>query len=82
MLLSVESLAVSVTRTRGEADGLRITLRYSYEGKLPPRKKRVAMAKTVLDETLERLEELGSEVNDVGFREDAVKRVRTDQWEV
>ena len=56
-----------------------VTLRYAYEGRPPSSKKRVGMAKALLGEALERLEK-GKPV-DLGFAEDARKRVRTDKLE-
>ena len=56
-----------------------VTLRYAYEGKPPPLRKRAEMAKALLGEALDRLEE-GKTV-DLGFAEDARRRVRTDKLE-
>lgn len=77
MPLTAKPLSVSVSRTR--ENGLLIFVRYSYEGKLPPRNKRIEVAESLLREALERLE--GGEVSDLGFAEDAVRRVRTDRME-
>lgn len=70
-------LAISVTRT--QEGGLLISLRYSYEGTLPAHRKRIGMAQVMLREVLDRLE--GGEVADLGFSEDARRRVRTDRME-
>ena len=71
-------LALSVTRT--SEGGLIIAVRYSYEGRVPSRKKRTEMAKAMLREAVDRLQD-GSAV-DVGFSEDSQRRVRTDRMEV
>lgn len=80
--MNVNPLSVCVSRSEadGEAGGLVVTLRYAYEGRPPSSKKRTGMAKALLSEALERLEK-GKSV-DLGFAEDAVKRVRTDKMEV
>lgn len=57
-----------------------VALRYSYEGKPPPQKQRLGIAKDVLRETLDRLEK--GQPADVGFEEDPVRRIRTDHIEV
>ncbi len=75
--LNVETLAISAART-GEGN-LTISLRYAYEGRPPGLKKRVALAKTLLQETLDRLE--GTEPADLGFHEDSLRRARTDKME-
>lgn len=54
-------------------------MRYAYEGRPPSSKKRAEMAKVVLTEALDRMER-GKPV-DLGFAEDAVRRVRTDTME-
>lgn len=77
MALKVEVLAISASCT---GDGnLTIALRYSYEGRPPGPKKRVALAKTLLGEALDRLE--GTEPTDLGFRENSLRRVRIDKME-
>ena len=70
------ALAVSVSRTRSS---LIIAVRYSYEGKLPSLKTRTEMAKAMLREAMERLQD-GNSV-DVGFSEDSQRRIRTDRME-
>ena len=69
---------VCVSRSARE-DGLVLTLRYAYEGRPPSLSERSCMAKALLGEALERLEE-GTPV-DLGFAEDAHRRVRTDKLE-
>ena len=54
-------------------------MRYSYERRLPSSRKRAGMARGVLREALERLGE--GEPVDLGFAEDAARRVRTDTME-
>ena len=71
--------SVCVSRTSGEHNGLVVTLRHAYEGKLPVRKGQISLAKTMLGEVLAPLEE--GDLADVGSSEDAVHRVRTDQME-
>ncbi len=71
---------VSVCVARAREGGLVVALRYSYEGRPPSSRKRAGMAKAILGEALERLEE-GTPV-DLGFAEDAQRRVRTDKMEV
>ncbi len=77
--MSVHPLSVCVYRVGGKTGGLRVTLRYAYEVKPPSRKERISLTKTMLDEALARLED--GDLADVGFSEDAVRRVRTDQME-
>jgi hypothetical protein len=72
------TLAVFVSRTR--EGGLIIAVRYSYEGRPPSFKKRIEMAKAMLREAVDRLED-GDPV-DVGFSEDSSRRIRTDRMEV
>ena len=69
---------VCVSRSARE-DGLVLTLRYAYEGRPPSLSKRAGMAKALLGEALKHLEE-GTPV-DLGFAEDAHRRVRTDTME-
>ncbi len=57
-----------------------ISLRYSYEKEPPSPNRRIGMAKDLLRETLDRLE--NGKVADIGFAEDAIKRVRTDRMEL
>lgn len=76
--MNIEPLSVSIVRAGGGK--LTVALRYSYEGKQPSPRKRLGMAKAMLRQTLERLE--GGGVADVGFSEDALRRVRTDRMEV
>lgn len=71
-------LALSISRTR--EGGLLVSLRYSYEGNPPTRKKRAGMAKAILHEALDRLE--NGEPANLGFTEDAIRRVRTDKMEL
>ncbi len=75
--MSASFLALSLTRT--PEGGLRIALHYSYEGRPPSSRKRAEMARGVLREALERLGE--GEPVDLGFAEDAARRVRTDAME-
>jgi hypothetical protein len=77
MPLMEEPLSVSVSRA--QEGGLIVTLRYTYQGSPPPLRKRAGMAKALLGEALDRLEE-GTPV-DLGFAEDAARRVRTDKLE-
>ncbi len=63
---------------RGEDGGLTLTLRYSYEGRAPSFGKRIEMAKKMLREPLDRLE--NDKPADLGFAEDALKRMRTDHF--
>jgi hypothetical protein len=70
-------VAVSVSRTR--EGGLIIAVRYSYEGRPPSFKKRIDMAKAMLREAVDRLQD-GNSV-DVGFSEDSSRRIRTDRME-
>jgi hypothetical protein len=71
------AVAVSVSRTR--EGGLIIAVRYSYEGRPPSFKKRIDMAKAMLREAVDRLQD-GNSV-DVGFSEDSSRRIRTDRME-
>jgi hypothetical protein len=73
-IVEVSSLSV----VRGEDGGLTLTLRYSYEGRPPSFGKRVEMAKKMLREPLDRLE--NGNPADLGFAEDAVRRMRTDHF--
>lgn len=70
-------LTLSVSRAR--EGGLLVSLRYSYKGKPPSRRERIVMSQKILSEALERLE--GGGVADLGFQEDAQRRVRTDRME-
>jgi hypothetical protein len=54
-----------------------MAVRYSYEKNPPSRGKRVEMMKAMLGEALDRLE--SGKPTDLGFAEDAVRRIRTDQ---
>jgi hypothetical protein len=74
---AVAPISVSMSRTCG--GGLLIAVRYSYEGKPATLKQRTVMAKALLREALNRLEE--GKPMDLGFSEDAVRRVRTDTIE-
>ena len=56
-----------------------VTLKYAYEGKPPSLRKRVEMAKAVLDEALDRLKK--DKPADLGFAEDARRHVRPDKME-
>ncbi len=71
---------ISVCVARAREGGLVVALRYSYEGRPPSSRKRVEMARGVLREALHRLG-AGKPV-DLGFAEDAHRRVRTDKMEV
>jgi hypothetical protein len=71
------TLAVFVSRTR--EGGLIVAVRYSYEGRPPSSKKLIEMAKAMLSEAVDRLQD-GNSV-DVGFSEDSSRRIRTDQME-
>jgi hypothetical protein len=71
------ALAVSVSRTR--EGSLIIAVRYSYEGRPPSHNKRTDMAKAMLLEAMDRLQD-GNSV-DVGFSEDSPRSVRTDRME-
>lgn len=65
-------MSIAVTRAR---EGCRvIPVRYSYGKNPPSRGKRVEMAKVMLGEALDRLEKY--KPADLGFAEDAVRRVR------
>jgi hypothetical protein len=72
------ALAVSVSRTR--EGSVIIAVRYSYEGRPPSSKKRIEMAKAMLREAVDRLQD-GDPV-DVGFSEDSSRRIRTDRMEI
>ena len=69
---------VCVSRSARE-DGLVLTPRYAYEGRPPFPSTRAGIAKALFGEALERLEE-GTPV-DLGFAEDAHRRVRIDKLE-
>ena len=75
--MSASFLALSLTRT--PEGGLKVALRYSFEGRPPSSRKRAEMAGGVLREALGRLGK-GKPV-DLGFAEDAARRVRTDTME-
>ncbi len=77
MPLTGEPLSVSVSRA--QEGGLIVTLRYAYQGSPPPLRKRAGMAKALLGEALDRLEE--GKLVDLGFAENAAMRVRTDTME-
>lgn len=68
-------ISVCVYRTREGA--LEVALRYAYKGKPLPSKERTRLAKVLLGEALTRLRE--GKPADLGFAEDAVRRVRTDR---
>ena len=70
---------LAVSATGGNRGDLIVVVRYSYDGarKPPSRKRRIEMARALLREALDRLE--SGEVVDVGFSEDALRRVRTDR---
>ena len=68
----------SLTVGCGEDGRLTLTLRYSYEGRPPSFGKRIEMARKMLREPLARLES-GKPV-DLGFAEDALRRIRTDHF--
>lgn len=71
-------ISVCVARSTRE-DALMVTLRYAYEEKLPSSRKRTEMARALLGEALARLDN-GKPV-DLGFSEDAIKRVRTNRMQ-
>lgn len=71
-------ISVCVVRSTRE-DVLEVTLRYSYEGKPPSSRKRAEMARALLVEALARLE--NGKPMDLGFSEDATRRVRTDRMQ-
>lgn len=75
--MTASLLTLSVSRTR--EGGVTISLRYSYKGRPPSLKRRAGMAKALLGEALDRLEN-GKPV-DLGFAEDAVRRVRANKME-
>ncbi len=80
MSLGPDLIAVYVARARAKADGnLVVTLRYAYEGKPPSLRKRAELAKDLLREALDRLEK--GKPTDLGFAEDAQRRVRPDKME-
>ena len=54
-------------------------MRFSYEGRPPSHNKRTEMAKAMLLEAVDRLQD-GNSV-DVGFSEDSPRSVRTDRME-
>ena len=68
------TLPVSVSCTRER--GLIIAVRYSYEGRPPSSKKHIEMAKAILREDVDRLQDSNS--MDIGFSEDTLRRIRTD----
>ncbi len=68
-------LALSL-KDRG--DGLELSVTYSYQGKLPDKKRRRAFAREALAAATKALDE-GREV-DAGFAEDGQRRLRRDQW--
>ena len=68
------TLPVSVSCTRER--GLIIAVRYSYEGRPPSSKKHIEMAKAILREDVDRLQDSNS--MDIGFSEDPLRRIRTD----
>ncbi|QYJ14859.1 hypothetical protein Rxycam_00666 [Rubrobacter xylanophilus DSM 9941] len=70
---------LSVCVSRAREGGLKITLRYAYEGRPPSLRQRAGMVKALLAEALGRLEK--GKPMDAGFSEDAVRRVRTDTME-
>lgn len=75
-----EPIAIYVARSRDTADGtFVVTLRYGYKDKPPSLKRRTEMATNLLREVLERLET--SRPVDLGFAEDARRRVRTDKMQ-
>jgi hypothetical protein len=67
------TLAVSVSRTRERS--LIIAVRYSYEGRPPSFTKSTEMAKAMLREAVDRLQDGNS-------GEDSPRRIRTDRMEV
>lgn len=70
---------ISVTVSSARGGGVVVAVRYSFEGRSPSLRKRIEMAKTVLSDALDRLEK-GKPV-DLGFSEDAHRRVRTNKME-
>jgi hypothetical protein len=67
-----------LTVVHGQDGELTLTLRYSYEGRPPSFGKRVELAKKLLRESLERLE--CGKPADLGFAENAVRRIRADHF--
>jgi hypothetical protein len=68
----------SLTVVRSQDGELTLTLRYSYEDRPPYFAKRVEVARKMLRESLDRLE--SGKLNDLGFAEHAVRRIRTDHF--
>ena len=75
-----EPIALYVARSREGADETFIvTLRYVYKDKPPSLKRRTEMATSLLREVLDRLE--ADKPVDLGFAEDARRRVRTNKMQ-
>lgn len=75
-----EPIAIYVARTHDPADGIFVvTLRCAYKDKPPSLKRRTEMAASLLREVLDRLET--DKPVDLGFAEDARRRVRTDKMQ-
>ena len=70
--------ASSLTVVRCVDGELTLTLRYSYEDRPPSFAKRIEMARKMLRDSLDRLE--SNKPTDLGFAENAVRRIRTDQF--
>lgn len=73
----VKLLALSM-KDRG--DGLEVNVDFTYEGKLPDKRKRREFAAGALRRALAALE--GGGAVEVGFAEDSKRRVRREQWQV
>lgn len=76
-MTSPNPISVSVARAR--EGGVAVAVQYYFEGRPPSLRKRTEMVKAVLRDALDRLEK-GKPV-DLGFSEDAHRRVRTDKME-
>lgn len=76
---SAKALGVQVLGG-GAAGELVVVLRYAYSGKLPSERQRANMARDLLAEALSRLDDPLNPIVFTGFREDALKRVRNDEF--
>ncbi len=70
---------ISVSVARAREGGVVVAVRYSFEGRPPSLSKRTEMATALLGDALDRLEK--DKPVDLGFSEDAYRRVRTDKME-
>jgi hypothetical protein len=68
-------LALNV-KDRG--DGLEVSVAFTYEGKLPDKRRRREFAADALRRALGALEK--DEAVEVGFAEDGKRRLRREQW--